>query len=272
MLFGEGGDGGEIVADASGAFEVEFGRGGLHFGFELGGDGTGAAGEEGAEIINDAAVVGFGDAAHAGGGAFVNVAEQAGASEFFVPVIDAFGAGADGKDSDEEVEGFADGPGMGVGAEVADTSLVRTAVEEGAGYGFADADSEGGVGFIVAVFDVEVGVVFFNPRVFELERLDFTANHGPFDLVGGGDHAAGAGVELGEVVEVGGEAGAKVFGFAHVDDPAGGVAEFIDARVSGNVRGAVCCRVSHGCGGVSLRGASLRACIGLRVPGIFRRR
>ena len=254
MLFGEGGDGGEIVADASGAFEVEFGRGGLHFGFELGGDGTGAAGEEGAEVVDDAAVVGFGNAAHAGGGAFVNVAEQAGASEFFVPVIDAFGAGADGEDSDEEVEGFADGPGVGVGAEVADARLAGAAVEEGAGNGFTDADGEGGVGFIVTVFDVEVGVVFFNPRVFELECLDFAANHGPFDLVGGGDHVAGAGVELGEVVEVGGEAGAKVFGLAHVDDPASGVAEFIDAGVGGDVCGAVCCWVGHGCGEVSLTG------------------
>ena len=169
-----------------------------------------------------------------------------------MPVVVAFGAGADGEDSDEKVEGFADGPGVGVGAEVADTRLAGAAVEEGAGYGFANADGEGGVGFIVAVFDVEVGVVFFNPRVFELECLDFAADHSPFNLVGGGNHVAGAGVKLREVVEVGGEASAKVFGLAHVDDPAGGVAEFIDAGVGGNVRGAVCRRVSHGCSEVSL--------------------
>ena len=69
---------GGVVAQAGGLLEVEGGGSGLHLRLDLTQVGTGAPGHEGAEVLGQIPMVLWADAAHAGGGALIDVAQQAG--------------------------------------------------------------------------------------------------------------------------------------------------------------------------------------------------
>ena len=88
-----------------------------------------AAGQEVAEVVDDVAVLVRGDPADARGGALVDVAEQAGAPDLAVAAEHPGAAGAGREDPQQEVERLADGPGVGVGPEVAHALAARAAVD-----------------------------------------------------------------------------------------------------------------------------------------------
>ena len=151
------------------------------------------------------------------------------------------------EDAQQQVEGLADRPRVGVGPEVAGALALGAAHHLGARELLTERHREVGVGLVVAVLDVEPRVVLLDPRVLELERLDLGGDHGPLDARGGGDHRGRPGVQRGDVLEVGGQPRAQRLGLADVDDPLGRVPEPVDARVDGDLprRRAVGRRVSH---------------------------
>ena len=161
---------------------------------------------------------------------------------------DSGGAGADGEDAQELVEGVADGPGLHVGAEVAGSALACAAHHLGAGELLAERDHEVGVGLVVLVHDVEARVELLDPGVLQGEGLHLGGHDGPLDGAGGGDHLLSAGVEGGEILEVVAQARAEVLGLADVDDAALGVEEAVDAGRRGDLAcgGAVRRGVCHG--------------------------
>ena len=85
------------------------------------------------------------------------------------------------EDPQQQVEGLADRPGMGVGPEVAGALALGAAHHLGPRELLAERHREVGVGLVVAVLDVEPRVVLLDPGVLELERLDLGGDHGPLD-------------------------------------------------------------------------------------------
>src|SRR5690606_24338416 len=115
---------------------------------------------------------------------------------------DAGRAGAHGEDAQQQVHGVADGPRVRVRPEVAHALLLVTAHHLHARALLVHRDREVGVALVVAVLDVEPGVVLLDPGVLQLERLDLRGHHRPLHGRGRGDHGAGARVETGQVLEV----------------------------------------------------------------------
>ena len=224
---------GQGVAQDGGALEVEI-RGGLvHVALDAPDDAAGLASHEGAEVLGDLAVLLGAHPADARCGALADVAQQAGAPGGPGAVEHALGAGAHGEHAQQEVHGLADGPRLAEGAEVAHTALLRAAADEDPGVLLVHRDGEPGVGLVVAVLHVEPRVELLDPRVLELERLEFVAHHRPFDLVRGAHHRLGAEVQCRGVREVGVQALTQVFCLAHVED----VTERIEEPVHPGVRG-----------------------------------
>ena len=143
---------------------------------------VGPAGQEVAEVVDDVAVLVGGHPADAGRGALVDVAEQAGPPDLAVPLEDPGGARAGGEDAEQEVERLADGPGMGVRAEVADALAPGAAIDVQPRELLVQRHREHRVGLVVAVADVEPRIELLDPVVLELQRLDLGADHRPLDL------------------------------------------------------------------------------------------
>src|SRR5690606_2772313 len=104
-----------------------------------------------------------------------------------------------------------------------------------------------GVALVVAVLDVEPGVVLLDPGVLQLERLDLRGHHRPLHGRGRGDYGAGARVETGQVLEVVRQALAQALRLPDVDHPAVLVTEPVDPRRVGDLArfGAVAGGVGH---------------------------
>ena len=171
------------------------------------------------------------DPADARGAALVDVAEQAGPADLAGPLEDPGRAGAHREDPQREVEGLADRPGVGVGAEVAGALALGAAHDLRPGVLLAERHREVGVGLVVAVPDVEPRVELLDPRVLELEGLDLGGDDGPLDAGAGAHHGGGAVVQRRDVLEVGGQPLPQALGLADVDDPPVLVAEPVDAGV-----------------------------------------
>ncbi len=214
-----------------------------------------AAGHEVAEVLGQVAVFLGRDAPHAGRRTLADVPEQAGAAGAGGVLEDAGRAGAHREDAQQEVHGVADRPGVPVRAEVADALAFLTAHHLHARELLVHRHREIRVALVVAVLDVEAGVVLLDPGVLQLERLDLRGHDRPLHGGGRGDHRAGARVEAGQVLEVVGEALAQAFRLPDVDHPAVLVAEFVhpwrvrDLSRLGAVAGGVG-HVSHPTGGV----------------------
>ena len=112
-------EGAQVVAQPGRALVVELAGRGLHLALDAPGVGRGLAGEEGAEVLDDAPVLLGVDPADARRGALADVAEQAGAPDLAVPLEDPGAAGARREDAQQQVDRLADRPGVGVRAEVA---------------------------------------------------------------------------------------------------------------------------------------------------------
>ena len=227
----------EIVTQAGGALEVQFLCRGIHLTFQVPGETVGPAGEEVAEIPHDRPVLLGTDPANAGSRAFVDIAQQTGAFDLTVPLEDSGRTGTGGKDPGQQVEGFADGPGVGVRTEVAHAFAARTAVDGEPGEFLIECHRQHRVGLVIAVTHVEPGIELLDPVVLELQRLDFGGDHRPLDLGRGGDHLPGPGVQAGDIGEIRRQATPQTLGLAHVDDPAVHIGEPVDTRFDGNGSG-----------------------------------
>ncbi len=192
--------------------------------------GAGAAGHEVAELLGQLPVVLGGDPLHTGRGALADVAEQAGAAGAGGVLEDAGGAGAHREDPQQQVDGVADRPGVPVRPEVAHALLLVAAHHLDAGELLVHRHREVRVALVVAVLDVEPGVELLDPGVLQLQRLDLRGHHRPLHGGGRGDHGAGAGVQVRQVLEVVGQALAQALRLPDVDHPAVLVTEPVHPR------------------------------------------
>ena len=188
------------------------------------------------------------DPADAGRGALADVAHQAGTAGGAGAVEHALGAGTHREHPQQRVDGVADGPGLGVRAEVAVALALAAATDEDPRELLLPGDRHPRVGLVVAVLHVEPRVVLLDPGVLELQRLQLVADQRPLDLRSGAHHGLGAEVQGGRVGEVGVEPLAQVDRLADVDHPAVAVAEPVDAGPGGDGAGGrpIARRVSHG--------------------------
>ncbi len=223
----------DVVTEPRRPLVVEFRHGRGHLLFQPGDERLGLAAHERAEVLGQGAVVLGGDPADAGRGAFVDVAEQAGPAAGFGAFQDAGAAAADREDAQQGVHGVPDGAG-GVRAEVPGALAPIAAQDLDARVLLAHGDGQVRVGFVVPEHHVEAGLEFLDPGVFELQRLELAAHHGPLDAAGRVDHRVGFGQQPGRVGEVGVQPRAEVLGLADVDDPAVRIAEAVHARVGRN--------------------------------------
>ncbi len=194
----------------------------------------GVAGHEVAEVFGQVAVLVGADPADAGRRALVDVAEQARPADLPGPLEHPGAARAYGEDAQQQVDRLADGPGVGVGAEVAGALALGAAHDLHAREVLAHGHREVGVGLVVAVLDVEARVELLDPGVFELQRLHLGADDRPVDVGGRGQHRLRARMQRGEVGEVGVEPLAQALGLADVDHPAVRVPEPVDPWGLGN--------------------------------------
>ena len=187
------------------------------------------------------------DPADAGGGALSDVAKQTGPSHLAVALENACAACAGWKHAQEEVDGLADCPGVGVGAEVAHALALGTAHHRDPRELLVERNREVGVALVVSIADVEARVVLLDPGVFELQGLDLGVDRDPVDAARGRDHCLGARMQRGEVLEVGRQPAAQALGLADVDDPTRAVAEPVDAGRVGHLPrcGSIRCGIGH---------------------------
>ena len=115
------------------------------------------------------------DPADAGRRALADVAEQARPADLAGPLEDPRRAGAGREDAQQQVEGLADRPGVGVGAEVAHALALGAAHHLQPRELLVQRDGEARVALVVAVLDVEPRVELLDPGVLQLQRLDLGA-------------------------------------------------------------------------------------------------
>ena len=238
-----------VVAEHCGAFKVHLGGGFLHLLGQQLDVLLGASTHEAGQAAGQFAVVFGADFAHAGRRAFVDVAEQAGASAVLGTLEHAIRAGAHREDGQQGIQRFTDGPHLRVRAEVAHTLAALTAGDHCARVHVVDGHGQVRVGLIVAEGDIKARRVLLDPGVLQVQGLHLAGHHGPLDAGGGVHHRVGFGSQRLGRGEVAIEAVAQVLGLAHVDDAPVGVTEPVDARVGGNFSGggAVAGGLCHGC-------------------------
>ncbi|CAH0286944.1 hypothetical protein SRABI128_03794 [Microbacterium sp. Bi128] len=223
----------DVVPEPGRAFVVELSNCRGHLPFQPVDERLGFAAHERAEVLGQGAVVRGGDPADARRGTFVDVAEQAGPAAGFGALQHPGAAAADREHPQQGVHGVPDRAG-GVGAEVPGPLAPVAAQHLDARVLLPHRHGEVRVAFVVPEHHVEAGREFFDPGVFQLQRLEFAAHHGPFDAAGRVDHGIGFGHEPGGVGEIGVQPGTEVLGLADVDDPAVRIAEAVHARIGRN--------------------------------------
>ena len=240
---------GNIVTKNRGALKVHISGGGLHFCGQLGDMLLSATTHKPGQPARQLAMLLGANLAHAGRRAFVDVAEQAGASAVLGALEHAVRAGAHREDGQQGIQGFTDGPHLRVRAEVAHALAALTAGDHGARVHVVDGHGQVRVGLIVAEGDVEARRVLLDPGVLQVQGLHLAGHHGPLDAGGGVHHRVGLGSQRLGRGEVAVEAVAQILGLAHVDDAPVGVTEPVDARVGGDFSGGrtVAGGLCHGC-------------------------
>ena len=191
-------EGPDVVAEPGGPLVVLVGRGDLHLLLQPAQVGTRLPGHEVAEVVDDRPVRRGVDAADAGGGALADVAEQARPADLAGALEDPAGAGARREDAQQQVEGLADRPGVGVGTEVADALPLGAAHHLQPRVLLVEGDGQAGVALVVAVADVEARVELLDPGVFQLQGLDLGGDHRPLDRGGRRDHRLGPRMQVGQ--------------------------------------------------------------------------
>ena len=172
--------------------------------------------------------------AYARRGAFANEAEQARPARAFRPVVHALGTRAHGKDSQQKVESFANGPHVCVRSKGTIRFVALFARDHRARHLITHRHDEERVRLVIAELHVEARVKFLDPGVFERECLDIARDDRPLHLACGGHHFLRARVEVREILKIVPKPLAKILRLAHVDDPRIGVEEPVDARIRRN--------------------------------------
>ena len=186
--------------------------------------------------------------AHAGRRAFVDVAEQAGASAVLGALEHAVRAGAHREDGQQGIQGFTDGPHLRVRAEVAHALAALTAGDHGARVHVVDGNRQVRVGLIVAEGDVEARRVLLDPGVLQVQGLHLAGHHSPLHARRRMHHRVGLRAQRLRGCKIAVEAVAQVLRLTHVDDAAVSIAKTVNARVGGDFAGggAVAGRLCHG--------------------------
>ena len=151
-------DAAQLVAEAGRQLEVELLGGLAHLGLEPLQGRPGAALREDHEVLDDAPVLLRRDLADARPRALADVEQDAGPAQPPVPVEHPLGAGPHGERSQEQVQGLADGVGVGVGAEVPGP-LALGPGRPAAGGSRRPGHGQPRVRLVVAVADVVAGPV-----------------------------------------------------------------------------------------------------------------
>ena len=227
-------DAGQLVAEPRRQLEVELLGGLAHLGLQPLQGRAGAAVHEGHEVLDDLAVLLGRDVAHARPRALVDVIEDAGPPQAPVPVEHALGAGPHGEGAQEEVQGLADGVGVGVGPEVPGALALAPALDPRPGDLVGQGHGQPGVGLVVAVADVVAGPVLLDQVVLELEGLDLALDQHPLQRRRGLDHGRGPRVQVAHRLEVAGRPLAQGDRLADVDDPPVAVTEQVHAGMVGD--------------------------------------
>jgi len=235
------------VAQHRSAFELEVGGRDEHLRLDAPDQCRGATGEEVAHVFNEIAV-GLGvDPTHARRRALADVAHQARTPGGVRAVEHTLRAGAHREHPQQRVDRVPDRPRLCVGPEVARALALAAAADEDARELLRPGHRHPRVGLVVAVLDVEPGLVLLDPGVLELQRLELVADQRPFDPGSRTHHGLGAEVQRRGIGEVGVQPLAEVDRLPHVDHPAVGVAEAVHAGTRRDGAGCrtVARRISH---------------------------
>ena len=231
LLFLELVDGGELVAQAGGGFEL-LGFGGGHHARGEGALELGVAAFKEELRVADGLLVGFGrgEAFDAGAEAAVNVVLQAGA-RMVAREIDL--ATGDEKAAMDELDDAVGEVAGKVRAVVGGAVFAQAAGDEDFGEAVGEGELDVGVGLVVAQQDVEARLALLDEVVFEGQRFVLVGDEDVVEIDGLAHERAGFGVGLRGFKQVGAHARAQVLGLAHVDDFALGVFVEIHAGLGG---------------------------------------
>ena len=216
----------DLVAEDSGAFELELFRGVAHLLAEVAGHHFGIAFHEHDDLVDDFGVLLLGGVAGAGGDAPVDEVFQTRAG---VGAGNVLGTGAVGEQFFDEVHGMPDAAGGGERTEVAGAVLGDLAGYVNPGELFLEVDLEEGVGLVVLEAGVIAGFIALDQGVFQDEGLSFGIGNDKLEVGDLGDEAA----DLDAVARIGAEVGAKAVaenqGLTDVDNVFLGVFHQVDA-------------------------------------------
>ena len=214
-------DGGELVAQTGGGFELLGFGGGHHARGERTLQFDVAAFEKELRVADGLLVdLRRGEAFNAGAEAAVDVVLQAGARMVAREIDLAAG------DEKAAVDEFDDAVGKVAGkirAVVGRAVLAKAAGDEDLGEAVGERELDVGVGLVVAQQDVEARLALLDEVVFEGQGLVLVGDEDVVEVDGLAHERAGFGVGLRGLKQVGADARAQVLGLADVDDLAFGV-------------------------------------------------
>ena len=227
----------QSVAQAGGAFELEFARSAPHFGLEPVDDVVGVSGQEVAELADQLAIRHLLDLADARPRALLDVVEQAWLAQPLVLVELRRAAGPDREAPQQQIERVPDRIGVRVRPEVPDALTLATAHHHRPWPLLVHRHRQERVRLVVPEPHVEPRIVLLDQRVLEHQRLDLVAHDRPLDRLCRLDHLPGPRMQVARRLEVVRESLAQVRRLADVDHTAAGVLELVRARVLGNGAG-----------------------------------
>ena len=228
---------GELVAKLGRPLELQDLRRLAHLGVDPGQDRFVVAGQEVGHRLDQLPVSLFGHPRglrHARARAPADVVVEARPAGPSPLVEEGVGAGPDGEDPGQRVEGLADGVGVAVGAEIADVLALGAAQDPRPRPPFTHREGEVRIGLVVPIADVEPGAVGLDQVVLEHQGVDLGGSHDPLHRLGLLEHGLGPGMKRAPPVR--GQALPERHGLADVDDPGVGIPEQVGARCVGDRR------------------------------------
>ena len=150
---------------------------------------------------------------------------------------DPWGTRTHGERGKQQVNGFADCPHFGVGAEV---SRTRTSCVSGNGDPrklLTHGHRKIRIGLVILVHDVKARVELLDPLVFQGQCFNLICHHGPLHRPCLIHHLRGPRVQDIRVLEVVGKASTEVLGFTDVNDTALVIAETVNTWRTRNFTG-----------------------------------
>ena len=205
------------------------------------------AGEEGVGFRHQARVIIMADFAGAGGGAALDLEQQAGAG---AGVIDRVGARAQQEGLLQGVQRAVDRAGGGEGAEIVALAAARAAMLEDLRHLVVAGDEDIGEGLVVAQLHIVARAQLLDEVGFEQQGRRLAFRHHEFHGAGGGDHPRDA-VGVAHEAGVAGDALLEVARLAHIEHLAILAEHAVDARRVGQPGDVIRDQVRADEGGVS---------------------